>query len=84
MRQEKELYYCIWYKPEYAHTSEYTDAIVVNAVSPEQAKDFCKAMITDAGGDWTEYNIYGTFYNENNKMMKKVFEEQEGVAWEAE
>ena len=82
MGQDKELYYCIWYKPEYAHTSEHTNAIIVSAVSPESAKEFCKNLITDEGEDWTEYNIYGTFYNENNKMMKEVFENQENTAWE--
>lgn len=84
MEKEKKFYYCIWYKPEYAHTSEHTNAIIVAAVSPERAKDFCRNFISDEGEDWTQYNIYSTVYNEKDKMMRKVFEEQEEVAWEAE
>ena len=84
MGKDKELFYCIWYKPEYAHTCEHTNAIVVRAISPERAKNFCKEMIAEEGEDWTEYNIYGTVFNPKNEMMKKVFEEQEKVAWEVE
>ena len=82
MSQDKQLFYCVWYKPKYGETSKYTNSVVVNAISPERAREFCRTLITEEGEDWTEYNIYSILYNKNDKMMKKVFEEQENVAWE--
>ena len=83
MSREKELFFCTWYKPQYGETTNFTNFIIVKAISPEAAKAFCKDMLRDEGEDWTKYIIYCTLYNENNTMMKNIFEEQEFIAWEA-
>lgn len=78
----RSLYFCIWYKCEYGRTSQNTNAIILKTSTKERAKDFCKEILKDEGEDWIEYNIYCTPYNEKNKLMRIVYNEQERVAWE--